>query len=291
MFKKNRLQFPALFFLGAFTLSACFSPGTPQEVTQDFWEAVITNNPDVVVKYSTLTSIGDYDQFSREWDGYQPDWGEIRINGNRASVVSEFSSPANSGKKNRKFKTFLVQRNDEWLVDYDKTADDMRGGAFGNLLGTLDKLGEDLSKQLELSSEELNSEMEELSAKLKALSDNITQEASESVERFAIELQQSIRELEESINRALKDHNKRFSTEDRRLLQEVSDGLTQDGDRLSQPTVESILASSKNISEAEVKLASIEGEASAEFQREWMDLTAEMETILNEFHREFSKSN
>ena len=289
MYKKNRLQYLALLFVCAFTLSACSSPATPQEVVQDFWEAVITNNPDKVVKYSTLARIGDYDQFSREWSGYQPDWGEIRINGNRASVVSEFSSPANSGKGNRKFRTFLVQRNEVWLVDYDKTADDMRENAFGSLLGTLDKLGEDLSKQLELSSEELNSEMEKLSAKLKALSEDITQEAKESIERFAIELQQSIRELEESINRGLDD--RRLSPKDKRLLQEISADLSENDNRLSQPTVESIVASSNNISEAQAKLASIEGEASAEFQREWMDLTAEMETILNEFHREFSKSN
>lgn len=290
MIINKKLQYSALLISCALTLSACFSPSTPQEVTQDFWEAVISNNPTGVVENSTLASIDNYDHFSQEWAGFQPVWGEIRINGNQASAVSEFIGPGGSGRKNRKLKTYLVQRNNEWLVDYDKTGDDMRGGALGNLFGKLDKLGDDLSKQLELSSDEFNSEMEELSTKLKALSDDITQEVSNSVERFAIELQQSIRKLENSINRALKDHNNRFSTQDKRLLQEVSVDLSKDGDRLSQPTVESIVDSTSNISKTQLKLRSIEGDSSAEFQQEWKDLTARIEKSLNEFLQQISKS-
>ena len=290
MINSKKLPYSALLILCAFTLSACLSPRTPQEVAQDFWQAVIRNNASEVVENSTLDSISDYDQFSRDWTGYQPGWGEVRINGNQASVVSEFDSPANTAKKNRKFRTFLVQRNNEWLVDYDKTNDDMRSGAFGNLLGKLDKLGEDLSKQLELSSEELNSEIEELSAKLKALSDDITREASKNIGSFATELQQSIEELEESINRALKDHDNRFSPQDRRLLEEVSDDLNNDSNRLSQPTAESIVASSSNISKARLKLESIESDSSTEFQQEWKELTARIERDLGEFLRQMSKS-
>lgn len=290
MISNKRLRYSALLILCAFTLSACFSPQTPQEVTQDFWEAVISNNPSEVIENSTLANIDNYDRFSQDWAGFEPTWGEIRINGNQASVVSEFASPANAGKKNRKFTTHLVQRNNEWLVDYDKTSENMRGGTLGNLFGKLDKLGDDLSKQFELSSDEFNSEMEELSTKLKALSGDITQEASNSVERFAIELQQSIRKLEDSINRALKDHNNRFSTQDERLLQEVSSDLSKDGDRLSQPTVESIVDSSSNISKAQLKLRSIEGDSSAEFQQEWKGLTARIEKSLNEFLQQIAKS-
>ncbi len=59
----------------------------------------------LILLHTSLASIGDYDQFSRKWAGYQPIWGKIRINGSQASVVSELSSPGNSGEKERKFRS------------------------------------------------------------------------------------------------------------------------------------------------------------------------------------------
>lgn len=65
-------------------VSACFSPKTPQEVTQAFWQAVIEDDKAGVVKYSTLANEKSYARFSHDWNGYQPRWGKLVIDQTRA---------------------------------------------------------------------------------------------------------------------------------------------------------------------------------------------------------------
>ena len=192
-----------------FSLSSCQSPETPLQVTQHFWQAVIEDKPDEVVKYSTLIEVKDYDRFSTNWSGFQPSLGRITIENNNASVVSQFTPPAGADLKERKLTTYLVKQNEAWKVDYQKTRDAMKTDQAGSLFGKLNEIGKDLQKQLEDSADEFNSEMEQLGEKLRELSDQVGSDAVEGVEKFADELEKSIKELEESIDRSLKDDRKR----------------------------------------------------------------------------------
>ncbi len=188
-----------------FLLSSCQSPETPQQITQHFWQAVIEDKPDEVVKYSTLVDVKDYDRFSTNWSGFQPSLGKITIENNNASVVSQFTPAAGTDLKVRKLTTYLLMQNEEWKVDYQKIRDAMKTDKTGNLFGKLNQIGKDLQKQLENSADEFNAEIKQLGEKLKELSDQVGSDAAEGVEIFADELEKSIKELEESIERSLKD--------------------------------------------------------------------------------------
>lgn len=204
-----------------FLLSSCQSPETPQQVTQHFWQAVIEDKPDEVVKYSTLVDVKDYDRFSMNWSGFQPSLGKITIENNNATLISQFTPPAGADLKERKLTTYLVMQNEEWKVDYQKTRDAMKMDKAGSLFGKLNQIGKELQKQLENSADEFNSEMEQLGEKLQELSDQVGSEAAEGVEKFADELEKSIKELEESIDRSLKDDRKRAPEQGEGDLQEV----------------------------------------------------------------------
>jgi gas vesicle protein len=204
-----------------FLLSSCQSPETPQQVAQHFWQAVIEDKPDKVVKYSTLVDVKDYDRFSTNWSGFQPSLGKITIEKNNASVVSQFTPPTGADLKERKLTTYLVMQNEEWKVDYQKTRDEMKTDKAGNLFGRLNQIGKKLQEQLENSADEFNSEMEQLGKKLQELSDQVGSDAAEGVEKFADELEKSIKELEESIDRALKDDRKQVPEQGEEDLQEV----------------------------------------------------------------------
>jgi len=193
-----------------FLLSSCQSPETPQQVAQHFWQAVIEDKPDEVVKYSTLVDVKDYDRFSMSWSGFQPSLGKITIENNNASVVSQFTPPTGTDLKERKLITYLVMQNEAWKVDYQKTRDEMKKHKAGSLFENLNQIGKDLQKQLENSADEFNSEMEQLGGKLKELSDQVGSDAAKGVEKFSNELEKSIKELEQSINRALKDNRKKL---------------------------------------------------------------------------------
>jgi len=217
----SKIQTLIVTTLIGFLLSSCQSPETPQQVTQHFWQAVIEDKPDEVVKYSTLVDVKDYDRFSMDWSGYQPSLGKITIENNNASVVSQFTAPTGTNLKERKVTTYLVMEKEEWKVDYLKTRDAMKKDKVGSLFGKLNQIGEELQKQLENSANLLNSEMEQLGEKLEELSDQVGSDAAEGVEKFADELEKSIKELEQSIDRALKDDRKRVPEQGSGNLQEI----------------------------------------------------------------------
>jgi len=191
-------------FIG-FLLSSCQSPETPQQVTQQFWQAVIEDKPEKVVKYSTLVDVKDYDRFSTNWSGFKLSLGKITIENNNANAVSQFAAPTGTDLKERKLTTYLVMQNEAWKVDYQKTRDAMKKDKVGSLFGKLNEIGEDLQKQLEKSAGEFNAEIEQLGEKLEELTDQLESDAAEGVEKFADKLEKSIKELEESIDRSLKD--------------------------------------------------------------------------------------
>lgn len=262
-------------------VSACFSPKTPQEITEAFWQAVIEGDKQDVVKYSTLADAKNHDRFSRDWNGYQPRWGKVVIDQTRASIDAEFISPANSKVENQKITTYLILLNNEWTVDYDQTARAMRGDdALSDFVGKLNSLGEDLAKQLEFSAQEFESEIEKFSKEFEIFSKQFEQQAIESLEAFAAELEASIRKLEESINRALKDKDNRLSDEQKRKLKEVSNDLGDDADRLSEPTAESIVDSGKGVSAAQLKLHSIDNDSLNQYRQEWRGLFDRIESSL-----------
>lgn len=271
-------------------LTACLGPKTPQEVTRAFWGAVLNNDASDAVKYSTLTETRYYDGFSKDWSGFEPSWGKVTIEGNEASVVSTFSSPANSGIDSRRFVTYLVLRNERWKVDYDRTKVSVNGGAFGRVYDQLSQLSDDLSMGLQSSADSIRLDMDRMSRDLEQLSKSLSREARKGIEQFAEELRNSIEALRESINRALKQDDKDLSDKDRRILQEVSADLDHDNDNLSEPTVQAISDSSRNVGRAQLRLESIESKSADKYKKEWRELSEKVEKAMRKMMDELSTS-
>ncbi len=267
------------------SLVACFGPKTPQEVTQVFWTAVVNNDVKDAVEYSTLNDAKHYDAFSKNWTGYHATWGKVEIDGDHASVASEFAEPANSGQESRKFTTYLIKRDGDWIVDYDRTKLSVNGGVLGDFLGQLGQLGDDLSKQMSASADKFRLEMDRMSKKLEQMADSFNQEATKSINKYAEELGKTIQELEDSINRALKDDDK-LSDHDRQILQVASGNLEQDRKNLQTPTVEAVSNSSRNVGEVQQKLDALDGDSMTKYKQEWHDLAQEiqrdMQSMLDE---------
>jgi hypothetical protein len=283
-------RFFLMLFL-AFLLTACFQAETPQDVTKDFWDAVIENKPGSITEYSTLSDPQKYDAFSKDWTGYQSSWGKVVIDGNKASIESEFYSPANSGLENRKFTTYLVLIGDEWKVDYDRTAIEVKGGAFGTLLDRFSQMGEEFSQQMQYSADEFNSEMDRLSRDLEEKSYELNRQAEEALDRYSKELQTIIKEMDESINRALEEFGNKLSGEDKKVLTEVSDELARDGEELSDPTVESVVTSSTSVGYAHARLQSVDNDSLSGYQQQWQALADQFKEDVQQLLAELTSSN
>lgn len=276
-------------------LSGCFAKSTPQDVAQSFWESVIHNDAQDVVKYSTLIDPQVYDGFSQDWSGFQASWGKVIIDGDEASIVSKLSRLDSSGTNNRKFVTYLVHQGDEWKVDYVRTGEELRGDAIAKLFGQLDQLGNKISDQFESSSKAFSAEMGRMSEKLEEFSASIGQQTSESIQRYGDDLRRSIDELVESIQRALKERKNNLSDKDRQKLREVAVDLGNESEKLSQPSIQSIADGSISVGKAQQKLQSMDDEGVGEFKQQWLEwqevFQADMQKMLNDLSTSTDKTS
>lgn len=278
-------------FLTALILSACFRPESPQHVAQEFWKAVITHNVNDVVEYSTLVDTKNYTAFNKKWQGYQAVTGKIIINGNQARVETELSQYNDTSKNQHNISTYLVKQNEQWKVDYVRTAESMKPDAFGNFFGQLDKLGKNLSDTFKDSSDKFRIEMQRLENELKIFAQSSGDEAKEIIEQYSIELKKSIKELADSIDKAIKDYSDDLSEDDKRKLLKVSDDLNKSQQNLSEPTVSNINQSSRQMSKAQEQLDEINNEKIIYYKKRWNDLQYRfehtMQSLLEALSKEF----
>jgi len=272
------------------SVSACFGPKTPQQVTQAFWEAVLDKDVNDAVELSTLSDTQHYDAFARDWSGYHAVWGRVVIDENRASVVSELMAPANSGRADRKFITYLIKQDGKWRVDYDQTRLAVNGGVLGNLLGQLGQLGDELGKQLNSSADRFRQEMDRMSRKLEQLADAFNQQAAKAMNEYAEQLQKNLRQLEDSINRALKDDNS-LSDHDRQVLQVAAGNLEQDRQRLRDPNIETIANSNRNIGATQQQLDALDNASLSDYKNEWRELMREIQKAMQKMLDDLSSSS
>jgi hypothetical protein len=276
-----------ILLVSALLLSSCFGPQTPQEVTQAFWQAVIHDDVGGAVKYSTLPDAKSYDGFSRDWHDYHPTWGRVTIDGNAASIVTTLSNPAKSDQGARKFITYLVKRNDQWIVDYDRTRVAVQGGALGNLLDTLNLFGNDLSRQLDATAENFKHEMDRMSRELEQMAKSFGDDASKSIDKFAEDLRRNIQELEDSINRALKD-DKNLSDKDRHVLRVAAEDLEKNRKSLEEPTVDAISKCSKQLGNTQQQLEAVNSDTTKKYKQEWRELSRKIEIEMQKMLDELS---
>lgn len=285
----NSLSLRGLVVLcAALLLSACMEAKTPQEVAQRFWESVIAGDADGAVEHSTLVSARDYDAFSRDWSGFQPAWGKVVIEGEQASIVSEFSKGGGQGYEKRALVTYLVRQNDRWKVDYLRTGESLRGGSLARLFDQLGELGRSVSEQFRGSAQDIGAEMERLAEQLREQSALLSLQAEARVKEYSESLRQSMDELAESIERALKEREKSLSEPDRRALQEVAADLNQGSERLENPSMQALAEGSNNAMRAQQRLEAVDdkavGDAYKEQWRAWGErVEGELRQMLDEF--------
>ena len=75
--------------------------------------------------------------------------GEIKIQGPRATVLTESVLSDQEPRQNMEFLTYLARENEQWKVDYPKTLHNMPGENIRKLTESLKKLGETFNRHLE----------------------------------------------------------------------------------------------------------------------------------------------
>lgn len=286
MLKLKYLSRLILFLALVGMLAGCLGPKSPAEVTKAFWQAVIKHDADDVVKYSTLTNVRDYNGFGMDWKGFTPSWGKIVIDGEHARVESSFKGLAGNTTHRRQCTTYLVRQNGVWLVDYQHTATDLRGGALGQLFGQLNAMGKTLTNNLNNTAKQLDAEMARLGQRLQVMADDFTSKTQAMIDKHARELQSIMRKLQESINRALQDNNNHLNDHDQQVMVKVAAGLDNSGSLLAHPNPKTLSACNHDMGMAKQQLASIDGDISDDYREQWQALSKKYETVMQQMLNE-----
>jgi len=273
-------------FLITILLTGCFGPKSPDEVTLEFWRAVITHNTEDVVEYSTLIKQSSYNAFNRKWDSYQAVTGRVMIDANKAEVETRLSQASNTNVYVQKITTYLIKRDNKWTVDYARTAKSLEGDVFSQFFGQLDQLGKELSSTLDESSKKFKVEMQRLEGELKRFAESSSNEVNKILQQHGEKLKQSLKELAKSIERALKEQQNSLTDDEKVILVNASKELEKDQQTLSNPTVSNINQSNRHLIDIQQQLNKINNEKITGYKQQWNEwgnsFEAEIQALLDE---------
>lgn len=270
-------------------LSACGGPQSPEEVSKAFWQAVIEQDAGEANDYSTLVEDAGFDGYQRDWQDVNVEWGRVVIDGQEATVDTVFSGLPERAEP-LETTTYLVKKDDQWLVDYFRTGEALNSGPlWGDVMNQLEALGKDLQTELARHSDDLAREFDALTESLSRQATEAGESFSGLVDDYGQMLRQHIEQLSDSLREALKN-NPEASVEDRQLLNEAVIRLEEQSEALQDPNVESVTESTRVALATELQLGEL-GDEFAAYKAEWQQRLAEMEKELAEYADQLQNEN
>ena len=135
-------------------LAACATQATPEEVTRNFWNAVVINDKAAMEKYiakDTLKDTSLLDNSEKALTGVE--LGESIIGEQKAEVKTTLLGNAASGKETRlPITTFLVLEEDQWKVNGQESVNALVAASVNVMMSdvteSLSGLGQSLSTSI-----------------------------------------------------------------------------------------------------------------------------------------------
>lgn len=271
-------------------VAGCSKPETPREVAAEFWQAMAENDADAVAELSTLADPSEFDGYARDWFDTVPDFGRIVIEDREATIVTRLPSEEGASGVRREVITYLVERDGDWLVDYDRTGEAiMNPSPFEGLMGEINKLGDRLSATFSQSSDDLARQMDAMAREFEAYSDEASRKAEQAMEDYGRALQETMEELERSVEEAL-ENNQQAPARDRSALQQTAADLNQSSNRLNKPDFDAFADSSRALAEAGARLSQLSDDAFKSYQQEWKTKLDEISERTRVFFEDLKRS-
>jgi hypothetical protein len=145
--KKNPVGLAGLLSL-LFLLSGCQAVLTPEQVTTAFWQAMAEGNPDSAGKYATSETQHLVTNQQNLKDATVKT-GAVLIDGANATVATVMALKKTDGANVWSFDTVLLKEHDLWKVDYQRTLNNLSNLPFGDIVKSLQAIGETINKGLE----------------------------------------------------------------------------------------------------------------------------------------------
>lgn len=145
--KKNPVGLVGLLTL-LLLLSGCQAALTPEQVTTEFWQAMAKGNLDSARKYATQETQHLVTK-QQNLEEATVKTGAILIDGVNATVATVMALKKTDGTNVWSFDTVLLKEHDLWKVDYQRTLNNLSNLPFGDIVKSLQAIGETINKGLE----------------------------------------------------------------------------------------------------------------------------------------------
>ena len=189
--------------------TGCASPATPDQVATSFWNAAVAQDENRARNYVTETTRKSVNFSKIEWHNGIVTLGEIRINGDDATVETKIEISKNGKQSITHLQTVLNKKDGKWKVDYDKTKQTIvQNNALADAMKEIREFSADFSKQLNEAFNKSQKEMPKVEKELKSLGDTLQKGMDNAKEKVIPELEKNIEDftkrLRESLEEALK---------------------------------------------------------------------------------------
>ena len=192
------------------TLQACSKPDTPDLVAQKFWVAVSAGEAKQVKKFVSAKDKATLQSLDEVLPIDSVSFGKIVIDGTLASVDTTVSL-AGDQPADLPINTHLVQENEQWVVDYDRTMQTMlAAGQVAAVINQFKDIGIAIKKGIGQSVNEFQQALPEIEQGLTEMEQQIEQAVPKLKSRF----EQFSRELEQALNAPPADPAKGLDQED-----------------------------------------------------------------------------
>lgn len=265
------------------TLVGCGSPETPQDVTREFWSAVLEGDAETAAELSTLVDETGFDAYSLDWDSAEVTWGRVTIEEREATIGTVFTGLSEMNGETLETTTHLVRVNDQWQVDYHRTGDDVRSDVrIDSLMGSVRSFGDSLRSRFSDETERANRELERLMEELSALSEDTQRDITELLEQYSDNLEKRLDELSRSLDEAL-EQNPSASTEDRKTIEQARKNLERQQEALDGGEPDTIAEVGEELARIQEQLSDLSDQSfeqlKDELQRWSQALNRELEQL------------
>lgn len=195
-------------------IQACSAiPLTPSQTVEQFWAALLVGNTETAGRFATSQSETELTALPEELQGATVSFGEITISSSEASVATTLQlAPSTTKSQSLQFSTFLQRADEHWRVDWPatkKSLDESREErGIDKLVHDLEKLGRDLTGQLNDARKNWEEMEPEIKQDLEDLGESIQEDVQGAIDKYGPEIERKLQDLNKSLEEALKELEK-----------------------------------------------------------------------------------
>ncbi|MDT8407489.1 MAG: hypothetical protein RQ715_09605 [Methylococcales bacterium] len=137
------------------------TPATPEQVTQQFWQAALVGEADAARVWLSADSSAHFDHKPPfKMPNAKVSTGKITLDQERAEVITVLD-PGHAQRSPSRFVTFLTREQGQWRVDYVKTQAQMSRTVLIDLFQSLENLGNTVQEYIDQSIPMLEKQLHE----------------------------------------------------------------------------------------------------------------------------------